>query len=69
MGERLREARKRASLSQFQLAVRAGCTPQAIGQYERGACPRGDILLRIAAALGVRPEELMPGPDGRASGQ
>jgi len=70
VGDRLREARRKAGLSQFRLAVRAGCTPQAIGQYEHGACPRGDILIRIAAALDMRPEDLMPGTGGpRASGE
>ena len=60
LGERLRKARDAAGLSLFGLAIRCGCTPQAIAKYERGSRPRGDILLAMARALRVAPEDLMP---------
>lgn len=65
MGERLKQAREAAGLSQFALAVKVGTTPQTISNYERGARPRGDLLLRMARVLKVQPEDLMP-PVGAA---
>ena len=51
-GELVREARKRAGLTQARLAELAGTTQSAIARLERGGRPpRIDTLLRIAEAL------------------
>jgi DNA-binding XRE family transcriptional regulator len=51
---RLRQFRKRAGLTQAQLAVRAGVSRQLIGAVEAGRhLPRVDAAIAIAAVLGV----------------
>jgi transcriptional regulator with XRE-family HTH domain len=68
-GENLREARKRADLSQEQLGVRAGLHRTEIGLLERGTrVPRIDTLIRIAFSLGVPPGNLLTGMDWTPSG-
>lgn len=57
LGERLRQARAGAGLSLRDLADKAGVTAMAISKYERNQMkPSSDVLLRLAAALGVRVE-------------
>ena len=60
VGKRIRELRKRADLTQFKLAERAGITPDYLGRIERG---RGAVTLetleRIASALGVPFRQLL----------
>ena len=56
---RLRAARKMAGLSMEDLAKKAGgvITKQSIGKYEKGIMkPSSDVLIRLASALGVKPE-------------
>lgn len=54
IGDRIREARKRAGMSQAELAARAWVYPSQISNYERGlVTPRWRVLSRIAKALGV----------------
>lgn len=56
----LRPARQRLSLTQRQLAVRAGTgqgTITKLERMERGAYPK--TLQKLAAALGVSPAELV----------
>jgi transcriptional regulator with XRE-family HTH domain len=64
LGERLRNFRERAGLSQKELARRAGVTQQAISSWEAGT--RTDIggrnLIKTAEALGVEPNTLLTGP-------
>ena len=53
-GEKLRTLRKRAGLSQVQLAKKLGTTKQSISRYETSARePNIVIASRIADALGV----------------
>jgi transcriptional regulator with XRE-family HTH domain len=57
----LREARKRAGLSQEALAARAGLDRSAVGQLERGeSSPRLATVIRLAGALGREPSDLIP---------
>ena len=61
-GENLCRSRKRAKLSQEELAVRASLHRTAVGQLERGErVARADTLVKLAGALGVRPEDLLDG--------
>lgn len=58
--KRLREIREARGLSQSGLAKRVGITQQAVAQYEAGGrTPTGDILVRIAQALGVSSSYLL----------
>lgn len=61
---RLQELRKRAGLTQQELAVRAGVSLGAIAQLESGRrrFPRIKTALAIARVLGVEVEEIWP-PD------
>lgn len=54
VSQMLRESRRRAGLSQRQLARGAGTSQPAIARYERGsAAPSLSTLLRILAVLGL----------------
>ena len=54
MGRRVRNLRKKARLTQAQLAERAGITPDYMGRIERGqGAVTLETLNRIAKALGV----------------
>ncbi len=54
-GTNLRQARRRADLSQEEVGVLASLHRTEIGLLERGArVPRIDTLIKIAAALGIR---------------
>jgi Zn-dependent peptidase ImmA (M78 family)/DNA-binding XRE family transcriptional regulator len=58
-GNRLKSARKMAGLSMEDLVKKAGevVTKQAISKYEKGIMrPSSDVLIRLAFALGVKPE-------------
>ena len=58
-GNRLRLARKMAGLSMEDLIKKAEgiVTKQAISKYEKGIMkPSSDVLIRLALALGVKPE-------------
>lgn len=55
-GERLRNLRKRAGLTQVELAQRAGVVPTVLSAYERGRRePGADTFLRPVAAAGFEP--------------
>ena len=57
---RLREVRERKFLSQQELAGLAGVTKPNISRLENGhQKPRPRTVRRLAAALGVAPEELV----------
>ena len=59
-GEKIRLYRKKAGLTQQQLASKLGFPYQRIGQYENGyRNPRNGVLIKIAEALNVEPSELI----------
>ena len=61
-GRRLRTCRMRTYVTQEALAGRAELHRTEIGLLERGQrVPRIDTLLRLAAALGIEPAELLVG--------
>ena len=61
-GENLRRARKRAGLSQEELAVRASLHRTEIGLVERGErSVRLDTAIKLAGAAGVPLAELVAG--------
>ncbi len=64
IGDRIREARKAAGLSQEGAAKRTSITLKAYGQLERGEVldPHVSTLTQIADALGVRVVDLMEKP-------
>ncbi len=56
---RLRILRDRAALSQRELAAEAGVTPLTVLNLERGATARPSTMRKLAAALKVKPAELL----------
>lgn len=68
-GQNLRRARKRAAMSQEELAVGASLHRTEIGLIERGhRIARIDTLIKIASSLGVSPLELLDGINWTAGG-
>lgn len=62
----IREARKRAGLTQAELAARAGTTQSAIARWESGAVsPSVESLDRILSTCGMRGEIVMTATDDR----
>ena len=62
LGENLRRARRRAGLSQEQVAVRASLHRTEIGLLERGGrVARVDTLIQLAGAMSIRPADLLEG--------
>jgi transcriptional regulator with XRE-family HTH domain len=73
-GRNLSRSRKRAGMSQEELAVRASLHRTEIGLLERGErLPRIDTAIKLAGALSIEPAELLagiewsPGSTGRGS--
>lgn len=63
IGQRIKEARKNAGLTQRELAEKSGTATGTIQQYEREVRqPRLEQLQAIAAALGVSVNQLLPEP-------
>ena len=61
-GHNLAYCRRRAKLSQEELAVRASLHRTAVGQLERGErVARVDTAIKLAGSLGIPPEELLDG--------
>lgn len=56
--ERLRAARLARGLSQFTLAARAGLSLQTVGLAERAGIITGATAAKLAAVLGIAPEDL-----------
>ena len=62
VGERIKAARKKAGMTQKELADKLGIPYQGISQYERGIRnPKIATVKKIAEALQVSPSELIPG--------
>jgi len=67
IGDRLRELRKRALLTQKQLADKSGVGVTTIIRIERNQVePHGRTIRRLAEALSVAPEELVKTEDYHA---
>lgn len=64
-GERIREAREAAGLSQSELARRVGLKPPSVHDWESGKTKRigGDNLMNVARALGTTPDWILTGRD------
>jgi len=68
LGRRIKAAREREGLSQFQLAMKLGITPGAVGQWELGmVSPKPLTMMRLPEILGMTSEELLESrtPAGR----
>ncbi|WP_195269661.1 helix-turn-helix transcriptional regulator [Eubacterium sp. 1001713B170207_170306_E7] len=60
LGQRLRQFRKDAHLTQNQLAKKAGITPTYLSIIERGAqLPRLETFIRLANILSVSADDLL----------
>jgi transcriptional regulator with XRE-family HTH domain len=60
IGDRLRDLRKRALLTQAQLAERSGVAISTVIRIERNQVePQGRTIRKLAEALGVEPHELV----------
>lgn len=65
----IKELREKQGLSQEQLAEKAGVAQSTIHYIENGNNPRTETLIKIAAALGVKPGELLDNRMDRAAGE
>jgi len=64
IGDRLRDLRKRALLTQKELADKSGVGVTTIIRIERNQVePQGSTIRKLAAALSVAPEELVKTED------
>lgn len=62
IGQKIRAARKRARLTQVEVANGAGIHRTEVGLLERGKrIPRADTLIKVAAGIGVDASELIRG--------
>ena len=62
IGRFIAECRKRAGLTQLQLAEKLGITDKAISKWERGvAMPDASIMLALCDILGISVNELLNG--------
>jgi len=66
IGDKLREMRKRALLTQQQLAAKSGVGITTIVRIERNQVePQARTIRKLAEALGVEAHELLKGEDDR----
>ena len=62
IGKFIAERRKKAALTQMQLAEKLGITDKAISKWERGiAMPDSSIMLQLCEILGISVNELLSG--------
>jgi transcriptional regulator with XRE-family HTH domain len=60
-GEKIRKLRINCGLSQEELAYKSGLHRTQITLIENGhRCPRLDTIYKLASALQVKPEKLLP---------
>ncbi len=63
IGDNIRKVRKQKNMTLQQLAYILGCSQQNISQYENGKrVPKIDTLKKIATALDVNVNDLLPNP-------
>lgn len=64
-GIRLKALRREFNLTQRQLALMVGVSPQQISNYETGTCdnPTLSVMDKIAQGLGISLSELLDGVD------
>ncbi len=68
-GRNLADCRRRAKLSQEELAVRASLHRTAVGQLERGErVARVDTVIKLAGSLGIHRKNCSTGWDGTPAG-
>jgi transcriptional regulator with XRE-family HTH domain len=64
IGQRIRQARRLAVLSQGELALKVGMSQNALSFIETGkSTPRMSTIRKIAEALGIDGAELIRSPD------
>ena len=64
-GNRLCDLRRRAGLTQAELAEKLGITNKAVSKWENGrAKPTTDLIRKLAALYGVKVEELLREKEG-----
>ena len=64
IGRFIADCRKKASLTQMQLAEKLGITDKAISKWERGkAMPDSSIMLELCDILGISVNELLSGEE------
>lgn len=62
IGQKIRELRQRAGLTQEGLELKIGVTPSAVGNYERDVSfPKEEVLMSLFGALECTPNELLGG--------
>ena len=62
IGKLIAECRKKASLTQMQLAEKLGITDRAVSKWETGkAMPDSSIMLEVCSILGISVNELLSG--------
>ena len=62
IGKFIAECRKRANLTQMQLAEKLGITDRAVSKWERGkALPDSSIMLELCDLLGITVNDLLSG--------
>jgi len=66
INQKLREYRRRAGLPLEVLAFKARVSPRTLWRWERWNCPprRWESIQRVAAVLGVQPEDLLDDEQG-----
>ena len=60
IGDNIRRFRKREGLTQQQLGDKLGVSQSAIGQFEKGTSLKIETIQKIAVALGIPMERLIP---------
>jgi transcriptional regulator with XRE-family HTH domain len=58
MGERIRELRRNAGMTQDELGNKIGVSAQAVSNWERGSVPDTELIPRIADCFGVSTDAL-----------
>lgn len=69
IGERIKQLREKAGLSQRELASKLGIAPQTYNPIEKSDSIPSDRLIKIAQVLGVSIEALLGASLGNAAGQ